>query len=108
MKPDPAVIQCIYDAYPKKVKKPQAVRAIERALKRHAASVILEGVNEMAAAMDAQGVTRKNSKLWHKVLHPATYFNNECYLDDVKDFPWYEADGTARHAAPQGKYDEFA
>ncbi len=65
--------QEIYSEYPRKVAEPVAIKAIERALKRHDPAMLLER-------------TKAFAKLWGSDLkycpHPTTWFNQERYNDD--------------------------
>lgn len=74
----------IYDAYPRKVNRPAALRAIEKAIKAGApASGLLERTRLYAAAVARWPadfrLTREGRDL---VPHPATWFNAEGYADD--------------------------
>ena len=101
-------VEKIYALYPKKTDRPAALRAIRNALKKHTFKVIVVGTMETVTALRQQGISKKKTPaLWGKVRYPATYFTAENYLDDVEDFPWFNANGTARMTATEGKYDRF-
>jgi hypothetical protein len=63
----------IYNAYPKNVGKPSAVRAIKRALKMHPGKWLLERTKLFAK-------TYKGDRQF--IPYPATWFNNERFNDD--------------------------
>lgn len=64
----------IYDAYPRKVAKKEAMRAIERAIKRGVEpAALLEGARRYAKCVAA---TEQQF-----IPYPATWFNGERYLD---------------------------
>jgi hypothetical protein len=85
---NPACVE-IYEAYPRKVGRPAAMRSIAKAIKKHAAIHVLERTREFA-------------KGWPKGCdmgycpHPGTWFNQERYMDDPstwgrsKDMPCSE------------------
>lgn len=65
--------ELIYQAYPKKVGKPVALRAIRKALKKHAFEFLLEKTQAFAKA---------RGKNLEYVCHPSTWFNQERFNDD--------------------------
>lgn len=65
--------ELIYKAYPKKVAKPVALRAIRKALKKHAFEFLLEKTQAFAK------VRGENLEF---VCHPSTWFNQERFNDD--------------------------
>tara|TARA_A100001037_G_scaffold262802_1_gene252649 strand:- start:11785 stop:12723 length:939 start_codon:yes stop_codon:yes gene_type:complete len=71
---DDATAEACYAAYPRKVGKPAALRAIKRALKRNKAENLLSLTQDYAASQAGQDP--------QYVPHPATWFNQERYLDD--------------------------
>jgi len=81
-KPEPPVltdesqIQALYDAYPKKVGRGQAVKAIRTALKKIAFTELLDAVQRYAK-------TRKGEDPQF-TPNPATWFNGERWLDKVE------------------------
>ncbi len=64
----------IYQAYPRKVGKGDALKAIGKAIRKADAATLLEAVTEFAAAMSDQET--------QFIPHPATWFNQERWLDD--------------------------
>lgn len=64
----------IYDAYPKKVGRPAAIRAIRSAIGRELSPILLSKTRDYAAA-----VKGKDPRY---IPHPATWFNQERYNDD--------------------------
>lgn len=68
---DPA--EEIYAAYPKKVAKPAALRAIQRALKKHPAAFLLERTRRYA------DLYRGDPRF---IPNPANWFSDERFLDD--------------------------
>lgn len=101
---DQVLVEQIWDEYPKKCGRKRGKNAIEKALTRHTAAIILGGVREMAAALKELGIDRHHD-LWRFVKYPEGYFNGEMYLDDVRDFTWYQQPKTPGSIAEQGKYD---
>lgn len=82
----------IYEAYPRKVAKQDALRAIERALEKTDRATLLERTKAYAAAV----------ALWPEddrqyVPHPATWFNRGSYDDDPET--WQRKD----HAGANGR-----
>jgi len=69
-----AEIEAVYKAYPKKVAKPAALKAIERALKTTPFEKLLELTQKYAEAVDGSDL--------QFIPHPATWFNQERYNDD--------------------------
>jgi hypothetical protein len=65
----------IYDAYPLKVGKPNALKAIEKAMKNHDPKKLL--------ALTLQYSSARGDDLTF-VPHPATWFNQERFADDPK------------------------
>lgn len=75
-------INSIYQAYPRKIAKQAALKAIEKALKR------LEGPGEVAYLLAvtreyAQSPAGNNGEY---TPYPATWFNRSSYLDDPKEW----------------------
>ena len=82
----------IYAAYPKKAAKPLARRAIQRALKKHPAAYLLERTRRYAAVYQGDP---------QYIPNPATWFNQERFLDD--ETTWTRSSSSAvrpRAAAP--------
>lgn len=74
-------VENIYEAYPRKVEKVRALKAIQKALKKTSPGELLLAVQEFAAAM----------KLWpkedrHFIPYPATWFNRERWKDDRQEW----------------------
>jgi hypothetical protein len=67
----------IYSAYPRKTDKPAALRAINKALRRHGAAYLLE--RTIAYAKTQVPITRFTP-------HPATWFNGCRFDDDPKEW----------------------
>ncbi len=66
--------EAIYDAYPRKVAKPEALRAIQKAIQRGtSAEVLLERAKKYATTTDLEQ---------RFIPHPATWFNQERFNDD--------------------------
>ena len=63
----------IYEAYPKKVAKPAALRAIRRALQHHAPEFLLERTRLFAATYNGEP---------RFIPYPATWFNEARFNDD--------------------------
>ncbi len=63
----------IYEAYPKKIGRPAAVRAIRAAIKRHSFAVVLERTRLYAATYNGESRYMPN---------PATFFNQDRFMDD--------------------------
>jgi hypothetical protein len=95
----------IYDAYPKKVGRPAAVKAIARALKHNSFNRLHELTLKYAEAV-------KGADLQF-IPHPATWFNQERYNDDPKT--WTRSDRRDRTessrnvgTANEGKSSQYA
>jgi uncharacterized protein YdaU (DUF1376 family) len=74
--------EAIYLAYPRRVKKPVALKAILKAMKSHAPEFLLERTQTFAAAT----IGWQERKF---IPHPATWFNAEQFNDDPED--WKQA-----------------
>jgi uncharacterized protein YdaU (DUF1376 family) len=77
----------IYAAYPKKVGRPTALRAIQKAMGKICPGCLLHATEKY------RDVRRNNLDEMPTVPHPATWFNQERYNDDPKTWMVY----------PQGK-----
>lgn len=66
----------IYQAYPRKVGKPEALRAIQQAIRREGFELILKRTQEFTKAWQASG------KSLEFVAYPSTFYNQERYNDD--------------------------
>jgi hypothetical protein len=75
----------IYLAYPRKIAKPAALKAIEKALKKISYDELMPAVQEYAKSRDGE-----DPKF---TPHPATWFNSERWNDDRKD--WQSSNGRA-------------
>lgn len=67
----------IYAAYPRKVARQDALKAISSAMKKVSAESLLEATNAYAAAVSKWSPEDRNF-----VPHPATWFNRGSYQDD--------------------------
>jgi hypothetical protein len=73
-----SIAELIYQAYPRKVAKPEALKAIAKAMKKMAPSVLLE--NTKAYAQATTGQDRQF------IPYPATWFNSGRYGDDQAEW----------------------
>lgn len=64
----------IYEAYPRKVKKPLAIRAILKALRDHSFEKLLARTKEFA--------DRSQARELQFIPYPATFFNQQMFDDD--------------------------
>jgi len=69
------IVEKIYQEYPKKVARGQAIKAIKTALKKVGSETLLEAVKKYAVS-----VRGKDQKF---IPHPATWFNGERWLDET-------------------------
>ena len=91
----------IYEAYPRKVGKPSAIRAILKALKVTSYETLLEKTKMYAASRNGE-----DAKF---TPHPATWFHQERFNDDPTT--WANGNGAHAPAPPvdfSGKPDDFA
>ena len=92
------VVEEIYQAYPLKAAKPDAIRAIRKALKAHDPPFLLAKTREYAVAV------RGTDTL---IPHPATFYNAERYNDDpatwVRHQPSNRIDVQAQIAAKENR-----
>jgi DNA-binding transcriptional MocR family regulator len=68
----------IYEAYPRKAKKPEAIDSIQKAMKKNQPDFLLERVTAYAKAIH-----------WQErrfIPHPATWFNSEQFNDDPEEW----------------------
>ena len=86
---DPGDVDLVYQAYPLKVAKPAALRAIEKALRKNPLGKLLEATQGYARAR-----TGADGKALPFTPHPATWFNNECFNDPPET--WRRDDGNNR------------
>lgn len=70
-------IELIYDAYPKKVGKPEAFRAIRKALEKVGFDYLLEKTKAYAMAVSKTSVDSRY------IPHPSTWYNQERFNDDI-------------------------
>ncbi|MCX6880708.1 MAG: hypothetical protein NTW21_43915 [Verrucomicrobia bacterium] len=70
--------ESIYQEYPRKVKRPEALKAIKKALKTHPAEFLLEKVKAYSQAIGWQEL--------RFIPHPATWFNNARWEDDPAEW----------------------
>ncbi len=80
----------IYQAYPRKVKKPEAIRAIIKALKTNSAEFLLERTTAYAKTQP------HNDRF---TPHPATWFNGQQFNDDPE--LWEPEDHSRRTVPPK-------
>ena len=73
-KPAPPTAEEIYQEYPRRIAKADALRAIEKALRKKPALVLMERTKAYASA-----ISWKERQF---IPHPATWFNKECFDDD--------------------------
>jgi hypothetical protein len=94
----PAVIaEAIYQRYPRKEGKADAIKAILKAMKRHDAKFLLERTEAYAEA-----IAWKERQF---IPHPATWFNGERFNDDPE--AWKEPAPTARNGKAPIAEDEI-
>lgn len=89
----------IYQAYPLKVGKAAALKAIAKALKTVDSATLLAATQEFARAV--KGWKKEDAQY---VQHPATWFNQGRWEDDRR--AWYK--GRAPDAAPSNDVSRFA
>lgn len=77
--PNPITAEAIYDAYPKKKSKPQALKAIRVAMKKIPAVALLANVQRYATERAGQDP--------QYTPYPATWFNGERWKDEPSDAP---------------------
>ena len=75
-----ADVEAIYKAYPKHVGKGAAITAIERALRKIKAADLLKASEGYAKTV----VGKKSTSDWKYIPHPATWFNQERWMDDME------------------------
>jgi 5-methylcytosine-specific restriction endonuclease McrA len=93
--PDLNLAESIYAAYPRKVAKPAALRAINSALKTTSAADLLAKTTAYAEAVASW--PDADAKF---VPHPATWYNQQRYLDDPSE--WRRGNTVAKT-----KYDDM-
>lgn len=98
--PSPLVTaEDIYQAYPRKIAKKAAIKAITLALKTENAAAILEKTKAYKLATDKW--TAEESQF---IPHPATWFNRGSYADDPKE--WDKGSALKRDVQPTN-YSKF-
>ena len=80
----------IYEAYPRKVGKRDALRSIERALRRLPQELAWEGSEEdldfwLLSRVELYAKTPAGNR-GYLTPHPSTWFNQSRYLDDEKEW----------------------
>ena len=81
-------IEAIYRAYPRKVKKPLALKAIKKALRKIGPKILLERVEQYAKHVKTINKEREF------IPHPASWFNAESW-NDYED--WEELSKSANY-----------
>lgn len=78
----------IYAAYPRKVAKPAALKAIEKALKAARKEDSISGAANLLKAVQAyaEAVSQWPKDARQFVPHPATWFNRGSYTDDPSEW----------------------
>lgn len=95
--PKPAIsAETIYDAYPRKEGRQDALKAIAKAIKHHPPAKLLERTRAYAAAV-AEWPPEDNPRF---IPHPATWFNGGRYDDDPSTWE--------RRASPHAKATSYA
>ena len=84
----------VYAAYPLKVGKPAALRAIRSAIQKH-------GFEPVKAATEAYAAVRAGDKAY--LPHPATWFNQERYNDDPAT--WHRSSAAPQTNRNAGTYN---
>jgi len=85
-------VEAIYDAYPRKVGRPNALKAIRKALKLESAKkehglsskAFLEKTKLWATACEQR--IAKDPEAAQYIKHPATWFNQQCYLEPTSEW----------------------
>lgn len=96
----------VYRAYPRKVGRPDAIKAISKAIKKHGFENVLSITQDYAVSRIG-----RDEKF---TPHPATWFNQERYLDDPSTWTPNESPnqrnrfmGTKADAAEDAKYTDI-
>jgi hypothetical protein len=88
----------IYAAYPRKVGRAAAIKAIERAMKKVAPAILLQAVKDYAAAVKTWPPTARFTVVGtDTVPHTATWMNQERWTDDRSE--WVK--GAVKHSVSQ-------
>jgi len=85
-------VESIYEAYPRKVGRPNALKAIRKALKLESAKkehglsskAFLEKTKLWATACEQR--IAKDPEAAQYIKHPATWFNQQCYLEPATEW----------------------
>ena len=75
----------VWVIYPRKENKPAAMKKIEPAIKEHGLELILKQVTAWAESWDERAKAEGDG-CRKFIQHPTTWFNNERYLEDSKDW----------------------
>ena len=89
-------LESIYEAYPRKVGKPAALRAIEKAIKERGAVFVLDATERYAAKVEEWPQADRCF-----VPHPATWFNQQRFNDDPAT--WERNGNGGNHGLPPGQ-----
>lgn len=92
-----AMAEAIYQRYPRKEGKSDALKAITKAMKRHDPKFLLERTETYAAA-----IAWKERQF---IPHPATWFNGERFNDDPE--AWKEPATTGRNGKAEHRNGEY-
>lgn len=82
--------ELIYRIYPRHVAKPAALKAIHKALKKYTSAYLIDKTTEYDSAV--KGMERQF------IPHPATWFNQERFNDDPKE--WNPKESGRRSVLP--------
>ena len=88
--PDTEMAAAIYGAYPRKKARPQAIKAIVKAMATNPGDWLLAKVQEYASAITWQEP--------RYIPYPATWFNSESYNDDPRE--WQQPSGNSGNGFP--------
>lgn len=102
--------EAIYEAYPKRVGKDDALKAITAALKRHPAEYLLDKTTQFAAAVQSWPSSyRYKTDGRDTCPHPATWFNQGRFQDDPREWRRAGARSAPEHRpAPAAQTKEQA
>lgn len=77
----------IYDAYPRKVGRAAALKAIEKAMHKVPSDTLLQAVRDYATAVKTWAPTARYTACGSDTVpHPATWFNQERWTDDRSEW----------------------
>jgi hypothetical protein len=91
LKPNGQALE-IYESYPRKVGKPSALSAIQKAIAKAGFDLILEKTQDYALTIKRYGIDSKHEK-WATVPHPSTWYNQERWLCDEAEWSAQFRDG---------------